>query len=166
MDTMNALVWKGDGALSLERRPIPALQGPRDAIVRVTRSTICTSDLHIRSGAVPRARPGVVLGHEFVGVVEAVGNGISNLRPGDRVAACCESFCGDCWFCRRGYVNNAKSALTTASPGLLVLPPGLCQQLHPRRLGARLPHRRLSGRVRPGALRRYRPHPHPGRPQR
>ena len=51
MDTMNALVWKGDGALSLERRPIPALQGPRDAIVRVTRSTICTSDLHIRSGA-------------------------------------------------------------------------------------------------------------------
>ncbi|MFQ7854255.1 MAG: alcohol dehydrogenase catalytic domain-containing protein [Flavonifractor plautii] len=143
MDTMNALVWKGDGALSLERRPIPALQGPRDAIVRVTRSTICTSDLHIRSGAVPRARPGVVLGHEFVGVVEAVGNGISNLRPGDRVAACCESL-------RR----------------LLVLPPGLCQQLHPRRLGARLPHRRLSGRVRPGALRRYRPHPHPGRPQR
>ena len=106
MDTMNALVWKGDGAISLERRPIPALQGPRDAIVRVTRSTICTSDLHIRSGAVPRARPGVVLGHEFVGVVEAVGNGISNLRPGDRVAACCESFCGDCWFCRRGYVNN------------------------------------------------------------
>ena len=106
MDTMNALVWKGDGALSLERRPVPTLQGPRDAIVRVTRSTICTSDLHIRSGAVPRARPGVVLGHEFVGVVEAVGNGISNLRPGDRVAACCESFCGDCWFCRRGYVNN------------------------------------------------------------
>ena len=48
----------------------------------------------------------MVLGHEFVGVVEAVGNGISNLRPGDRVAACCESFCGDCWFCRRGYVNN------------------------------------------------------------
>ena len=106
MDTMNALVWKGDGALSLERRPVPTLQGPRDAIVRVTRSTICTSDLHIRNGAVPRARPGVVLGHEFVGVVEAVGNGISNLRPGDRVAACCESFCGDCWFYRRGYVNN------------------------------------------------------------
>ena len=73
MDTMNALVWKGDGALSLERRPIPALQGPRDAIVRVTRSTICTSDLHIRSGAVPRARPGVVLGHEFVGVVPGAG---------------------------------------------------------------------------------------------
>ena len=72
---------EGDGALSLERRPIPALQGPRDAIVRVTRSTICTSDLHIRSGAVPRARPGVVLGHEFVGVVEAVGNGFPTSAP-------------------------------------------------------------------------------------
>ena len=72
MDTMNALVWKGDGALSLERRPIPALQGPRDAIVRVTRSTICTSDLHIRSGAVPRARPGVVLGQK-VTPIERVG---------------------------------------------------------------------------------------------
>lgn len=71
MDTMNALVWKGDGALSLERRPIPALQGPRDAIVRVTRSTICTSDLHIRSGAVPRARPGVVLGLGPVGLCAA-----------------------------------------------------------------------------------------------
>ena len=102
MDTMNALVWKGDGALSLERRPIPALQGPRDAIVRVTRSTICTSDLHIRSGAVPRARPGVVLGHEFAGEVEAVGNGMSNHRPGERVAASCETFCGVAAVCRPG----------------------------------------------------------------
>ena len=106
MDTMNALVWKGNGVLSLERRPVPELKEPRDAIVRVTRSTICTSDLHIRNGAVPRAKPGVVLGHEFVGVVEAVGSGIASLKPGDRVAACCETFCGDCWFCRRGYVNN------------------------------------------------------------
>ena len=106
MNTMNALVWKGNGVLSLERRPVPELKEPRDAIVRVTRSTICTSDLHIRNGAVPRAKPGVVLGHEFVGVVEAVGSGISTLQPGDRVAACCETFCGDCWFCRRGYVNN------------------------------------------------------------
>ena len=106
MHTMNALVWKETGVLALERRPVPVLQDPRDAIVRVTRSTICTSDLHIRNGAVPRARPGVVLGHEFVGVVEAVGSGISTLRPGDRVAASCETFCGECWFCRRGYVNN------------------------------------------------------------
>ena len=101
MNTMNALVWKGNGMLSLERRPVPELKEPRDAIVRVTRSTICTSDLHIQNGAVPRANPGVVLGHEFVGVVEAVGSGIANLQPGDRVAACCETFCGDCWFCRR-----------------------------------------------------------------
>ena len=70
---MKALVFKGPGKLCLTRRPIPTIQEPGDAIVKVTRSTICTSDLHIRSGAVPRARPGVVLGHEFVGVVEAVG---------------------------------------------------------------------------------------------
>mgnify|MGYP000255431186 CR=1 FL=1 len=88
-------------------------------------------------------RPGVVLGHEFVGVVEAVGNGISNLRPGDRVAACCESFCGDCWFCRRGYVNNCIHGgweLGCRIDG--------CQAEYVR------------------VLRRYRPHPHPRTPQR
>ena len=72
----------------------------------MTRSTICTSDLHIRSGAVPVPGPAWCWAMSSSGWVEAVGNGISNLRPGDRVAACCESFCGDCWFCRRGYVNN------------------------------------------------------------
>ena len=70
--------------------------------MRVTRSTICTSDLHILRGAVPRARPGVVLGHEFVGQIVETGPGLTGLEPGDRVAACCETFCGDCWFCRRG----------------------------------------------------------------
>ena len=85
MDTMNALVWKGDGALSLERRPIPALQGPRDAIVRVTRSTICTSDLHIKHGSVPRAVPGITVGHEMVGIVEETGSGVTKVKPGDRV---------------------------------------------------------------------------------
>ena len=108
MSMMNALVWNGGDQLVLERRPRPVLQGPRDAIVRVTRSTICTSDLHIRRGKVPRAVPGVVLGHEFVGIVEEAGKAVP-LRPGQRVAACCESFCGSCWFCRRGYVNNCVS---------------------------------------------------------
>ena len=103
---MKALVYQGPGELRLEERPMPTLQGPRDAIVRVTRSTICTSDLHIRNGAVPRAVPGVVLGHEFVGEVVETGSGITGLKPGDRVAANCESFCGECWFCRRGWVNN------------------------------------------------------------
>ena len=106
MQTMLAAVYHGQNDLRLEERPIPQIQHPRDAIVRVTRSTICTSDLHILRGAVPRARPGVVLGHEFVGQIVETGPGLTGLEPGDRVAACCETFCGDCWFCRRGYVNN------------------------------------------------------------
>ena len=106
MQTMLAAVYHGQNDLRLEERPVPQIQHPRDAIVRVTRSTICTSDLHILRGAVPRARPGVVLGHEFVGQIVETGPGLTGLEPGDRVAACCETFCGDCWFCRRGYVNN------------------------------------------------------------
>ena len=69
-------------------------------------STLCTSDLHIIHGAVPRATPETVLGHEFVGVVERVGEGVRNLRPGDRVAVSRETFCGECFYCERGWVNN------------------------------------------------------------
>lgn len=105
-ETMWAAVYHGLHDLRLERRPVPELQDPRDAIVRVTRSAICTSDLHILAGAVPRAVPGTILGHEFVGQVVKVGAAIHTLKPGDRVAANCETFCGDCFFCRRGYVNN------------------------------------------------------------
>lgn len=106
--TMLAAVWNGGGVPVLTRRPVPEPCQPGDAIVRVTRSAICTSDLHILHGAVPRAVPGIVLGHEFAGRVVAVGPGVEKLRPGDRVAANCESFCGTCWFCRRGYVNNCQ----------------------------------------------------------
>ena len=107
-DSMMALVYTGRGELRLEKRPVPVLQDDRDAVVLVTLSTICTSDLHILRGAVPRARPDTVLGHEFVGEVVRVGPGVRNLRPGDRVAANCISFCGDCWFCRHGYINNCE----------------------------------------------------------
>ena len=99
--TMMALVRRGNQA-RLEERPVPALLDGRDALVRVTLSTICTSDLHILHGAVPRARDGVVLGHEFVGEVVAVGERVNGLRPGQRVAANCITVCGDCWFCRQG----------------------------------------------------------------
>ena len=105
--TMMALVRRGNQA-RLEERPVPALLDGRDALVRVTLSTICTSDLHILHGAVPRARDGVVLGHEFVGEVVAVGERVNGLRPGQRVAANCITFCGDCWFCRQGYINNCE----------------------------------------------------------
>ena len=105
-NTMMAAVYHGRDGLRLEERPLPVLQHPRDAIVRVALSSICTSDLHILSGSVPRARPGTVLGHEFVGEVVAAGGGSGNWQPGDRVAANCITFCGDCLFCRRGFINN------------------------------------------------------------
>ena len=106
--TMMALVYKGTGRAVLEERPVPALQDARDAVVRVTLSTICTSDLHILRGAVPRAKADTVLGHEFVGEVVQAGSALTGLRPGDRVAANCITFCGDCWFCRRGFINNCE----------------------------------------------------------
>lgn len=107
-DTMMAAVYYGPGDLRLEKRPRPVLQHPNDAIVKVTLSSICTSDLHILNGAVPRAAPGTVLGHEFVGEVMKAGPGVCRLSPGDRVAANCITFCGECWFCRRGYINNCE----------------------------------------------------------
>ena len=103
---MKALVHDGNGHIALEDRPEPRLQAPTDAVVRVTCSTICTSDLHIIHGAVPRATPDTVLGHEFVGVIEQVGEGVRGLHPGDRVAVSCETFCGECFYCERGWVNN------------------------------------------------------------
>lgn len=105
---MKALVHDGNGNIALQDRPDPAIQSPTDAIVRVTLSTICTSDLHIIRGAVPRALPDTVLGHEFVGVVEQVGADIRSFEPGDRVAVNCETFCGECFFCKRGWVNNCE----------------------------------------------------------
>lgn len=105
---MKALVHDGNGNIALQDRPDPRIQSPADAIVRVTLSTICTSDLHIMRGAVPRALPDTVLGHEFVGVVEEAGPGVARFKPGDRVAVNCETFCGECFFCERGWVNNCE----------------------------------------------------------
>lgn len=84
----------------------PMLKDSRDAIVRVTLSSICSSDLHIKHGSVPRAIPGITLGHEMVGIVEETGSDVTSLKPGDRVTVNVETFCGKCFFCRHGYVNN------------------------------------------------------------
>ena len=75
---MKAAVYHGIGDVRLEERPVPVIRDPKDAIVRVVRSTICTSDLHIRNGAVPRAVPGIILGHEFVGEVVETGSEVLN----------------------------------------------------------------------------------------
>ena len=104
--TMKAAVYKENGIITLEHRPGPALADPQDAIIRVTLTTICSSDIHIKHGAVPRAMPGTILGHEFVGIVEQTGEAVKKFKQGDRVAVNVETFCGECYFCRRGYVNN------------------------------------------------------------
>lgn len=103
---MQAYTYVERGRFALCDKPRPVLEDARDAIVRVTLASICTSDLHIKHGSVPRAVPGITVGHEMVGVVEEAGAAVHNVRPGDRVTVNVETFCGECFFCRHGYVNN------------------------------------------------------------
>ncbi len=105
---MKALIWNKDGTTELIEKEYPQIKDSKDAIVKVTLSSICTSDLHIIKGYVPRAISGTVLGHEFVGEVVEVGKDVKNLQIGDRVAANCETFCGECFFCQKGFVNNCE----------------------------------------------------------
>lgn len=105
---MRAVVYKGNGILALEDRPVPRILDEKDAIVKVTLTTICSSDIHIKHGAVPKAVPGTILGHEFVGVVVETGSGVRKVKAGDRVSVNVETFCGECFFCKRGFVNNCQ----------------------------------------------------------
>ena len=103
---MKALTYIERGRFAVTEKPKPVVTDPRDAVVRVTLGSICTSDLHIKHGSVPRAVPGITVGHEMVGVVESVGAEVKTVRPGDRVTVNVETFCGECYFCRHGWVNN------------------------------------------------------------
>jgi alcohol dehydrogenase len=108
-ETMQAVVYHGSEGAKLEQCPIPRIQQAGDALLKVKKTTICASDIHIIHGAVPRAKPGVILGHEFVGEVIEIGAGVQKYRIGDRVAVNCETFCGSCYFCKRGYINNCEN---------------------------------------------------------
>ena len=103
---MKALVYQGNGRIGVEERPVPEIQEDSDVILKVTMATICSSDIHIKHGAVPRAVPGTILGHEFVGQVVQTGSAVRTVRPGDRVSVNVETFCGQCFYCKRGFVNN------------------------------------------------------------
>lgn len=105
---MLAYTYIEKGKFTLQEKPVPTIQSPSDAIVRVTLGSICTSDLHIKHGSVPRAVPGIAVGHEMVGVVEQVGEAVTAVRPGDRVTVNVETFCGECFFCKHGWVNNCE----------------------------------------------------------
>ena len=103
-------IKKGEFAFVEKAKPtIKDAKDAKDAIVRVTMSSICTSDLHIKHGSVPRAVPGITVGHEMVGVVEEVGGQVTHVKPGDRVTVNVETYCGECFYCQHGYVNNCTS---------------------------------------------------------
>ncbi len=107
---MLAYTYVAPGKFELKNKPKPVLLNEHEAIVRVTLSSICTSDLHIKHGTVPKAVPGITVGHEMVGVVEEVGSAVSSVKAGDRVAVNVETFCGKCFFCKKGWVNNCADS--------------------------------------------------------
>ena len=103
---MLAYTYVEKGKFELREKEKPVLLNEKDAIVKVTLSSICTSDLHIKHGSVPRAVPGITVGHEMVGIVEQTGSEVKKVKPGDRVTVNVETFCGKCFFSQNGYVNN------------------------------------------------------------
>jgi len=100
---MKAVVFHGVGDIRLDDVPEPQIEEPTDAIVRLTASAICGTDLHFVRGTMSGMRPGTILGHEGVGVVEDVGDDVRNLYPGDRVVIPSTLGCGNCSYCRAGY---------------------------------------------------------------
>lgn len=106
---MKAYTYINKGEFALIDKPKPTIIEPTDAIVRVTLGSICSSDMHIKHGSVPRAVPGITVGHEMVGIVEQLGAEVKGVNVGDRVTVNVETFCGECFYCKHGYVNNCTS---------------------------------------------------------
>jgi alcohol dehydrogenase len=107
--TMKALVYKGIGSVELEERPRPKLQSPTDAIVKLSKTTICGTDLHIRGGDVATCAPGRILGHEGVGIVDEVGASVIASQEGEKVLISCISSCATCEYCRRGMYSHCTT---------------------------------------------------------
>lgn len=105
---MKALVFHGPGKRSWEEKPRPTIDKPTDAVVRITHTTICGTDLHILKGDVPAVVDGRILGHEGVGVVEEIGDGVSNIQVGDEVLISCVTSCGRCDYCKRGIYAHCR----------------------------------------------------------
>src|SRR5437763_8665166 len=98
---MRAACWCGKYKVSVQNVPDPKILNPRDAIIRVTTTCICGSDLHLYDGYVPTMEKGDILGHEFMGIVEELGHGITHLKKGDRVVVPFTIACGNCFFCKK-----------------------------------------------------------------
>ena len=106
---MKALVYHGPGKKAWEDHAKPAVIDPTDAIVRVTKTTICGTDLHILKGDLPTCTPGRILGHEGVGVIDSVGPAVTAFKAGDRVLISCVSACGKCEYCRKGMFSHCTT---------------------------------------------------------
>lgn len=106
---MKALIYNRPGKIALEDRPKPGITAPTDAIVRITKTTICGTDLHIIKGDVPTCEPGRILGHEGVGIIDAVGSAVTSFKPGDRVLISCISACGKCVWCRKQMYSHCTT---------------------------------------------------------
>src|SRR5689334_8975107 len=112
---MRAMVYRGPYKVRVEEKAPPKIEHPNDAIVRVQRAAICGSDLHLYHGMMPDTRVGMTFGHEFIGVVEAVGPSVENLNRGDRVMVPFNVYCGSCYFCARGLFSNCHNVNPNAT---------------------------------------------------
>jgi alcohol dehydrogenase len=106
---MKALVYKGPGRKAVEDRPIPTVAASTDAVVRISKTTICGTDLHILKGDVPTCTPGRILGHEGVGIIHEAGPSVTGFKTGDPVLISCISSCGRCEYCRRGMYSHCTT---------------------------------------------------------
>ena len=106
---MKALVYLGPGKKSWEEKPKPLINQPTDALVKILKTTICGTDLHIMKGDVPTVSVGRIIGHEGVGIIEEVGTAVSNFKKGDHVLISCITSCGKCDYCKRGMYSHCEN---------------------------------------------------------
>jgi alcohol dehydrogenase len=140
--TMNALVYGGVGKIELKEVPVPKISKPTDALIRITKTTICGTDLGIIKGKVPTVKPGTTLGHEGVGIVEEVGSSVRNFKKGDHVIISCITSDGSCEYCKKGMYAHCEDGgwilghLINGTQAEYVCIPHADNSLHPIPAGA------------------------------
>lgn len=109
LENMKALVYHGAGKMAWEEKPKPKIELPTDAVIKITKTTICGTDLHIMKGDVPEVTDGRILGHEGVGIIEETGIAVSNFKKGDHVIISCITSCGKCAYCKKGMYSHCEN---------------------------------------------------------